>query len=160
MNLDPEKLKIVEREIAHVLNCHGIDNDLNTPDFELAKTMLNSVTEQFETFINENDHLVYVITGIEDFVKIPADRLEDCLKDLKVGTDMFRPIYDVMNKVGLAMGAESDALIQRKFMWIDDGIHGEEAAKQVSIRGIEIDGDKMQVQMSSPGAMTKKVEES
>mgnify|MGYP000406845888 CR=1 FL=1 len=69
--------------------------DLGKSAKELSQTMVHSISEEFEVFQNEDGHDVYAITCLQDFLKIPADRLEDCLKDFKVGTDIMRPIYEL-----------------------------------------------------------------
>lgn len=118
-------------------------------------------------FEDENGHTVYEIESLNDFLKIPADRLDDCLADFKVATDMLRPLHDaakaVVNTPGIAeaFGIDLDLskldadelenpVITRKFQWIDDGIHGEAAAKSIRLTGIEPEGDDMiRVQLST-----------
>lgn len=101
-------------------------------------------------FENENGHKVYEIESMDDFLDIPADRLEDCLADFKVATDMIRPIYETANVVGALLGITESPMKQRTFQWIDDGIHGEAAAKACDITGIELpDGDNMVIRISS-----------
>lgn len=118
-------------------------------------------------FKNENGHLVYEIESLNDFLKIPADRLQDCLADFKVATDMLRPLHQAAQAVAknpaiaAAFGIDLDSdkinpeqvedpVITRKFQWIDDGIHGEAAAKSVRLTGIEPEGDDMiRVQLST-----------
>lgn len=112
-------------------------------------------------FKNENGHLVYEIESLNDFLNIPADRLEDCLADFKVATDMLRPLHQATQAVSenpaiaAAFGIDLDSdkinpVITRKFQWIDDGIHGEAAAKSARFAIIEPEGDDMiQVQLST-----------
>lgn len=100
-------------------------------------------------FENENGHKVYEIESIDDFLDIPADRLEDCLADFKVATDTIRPIYETANAVGELLGITESPMKQRKFQWIDDGIHGEVIAS-LGITGIELpDGDGVVIRISS-----------
>lgn len=100
-------------------------------------------------FEDENGHKVYEIESMDDFCDIPADRLEDCLADFKVATDMIRPLYATANAVGELLGLTESPMEQRKFQWIDDGIHGEAAAKASDITGIEMSDDGMSIRFSS-----------
>ena len=59
-----------------------------------------------------------------------------------------------MDKVTIRSFVENNpnlvTMKQRKFQWIDDGIHGEAAATSCNITGIELpDGDNMVIQISS-----------
>lgn len=99
-------------------------------------------------FENENGHLVYEIESLDDFLKIPADRLEDCLADFKVATDMMRHLHQAAQEVS------NNPTIYRKFKWIDDGIHGgaSEQSVRFTVVGIEPEGDDMILVQLSNGS--------
>lgn len=156
--MTPEQQKHLQEQVEILLDEMDIDLELGATAKELSQTMVHSISEPFEIFENQNGDTVYAITSLQDFLKVPEDRLEDCLKDFKVGCDMLRPVYELAQVLGQVIGAEGEALMQRKFHWIDDGIHGEEAATTVSLQGMQIDGDSVRIQMGSPEANNKKVE--
>lgn len=46
---DLETAGQLARDIAHVLNCHGIDNVMETPDFLLGDFVVACLEAQFQT---------------------------------------------------------------------------------------------------------------
>ena len=52
----------------------------------------------------------YKIETIEDFLKVPEDRLNDCLEDFKTFIEMIRFMKEVGNGVEMI----------NHFVWIDD----------------------------------------
>ena len=59
------------------------------------------------------DHLTYVIRGMGDLLKVPADRREACLSELRECLDYI----DILRKQNPAI--EVDWLSE--FVWTDDG---------------------------------------
>lgn len=70
----------------------------------------------------------YEICSIHDFLDIPEDRLEVCLRDFKEWVVMGRSINELIK---LSDGKADITQILPKLIWIDDGLVG---LSQVSIR--------------------------
>ena len=61
----------------------------------------------------------YTIKTLEDFLTVPEDRLEDCLKEFKSFIEILRPIKDLIKATGDTFGVEAGAIAEA-FVWIDD----------------------------------------
>ena len=59
----------------------------------------------------------YDIKTIGDFLKVPADRLEDCLAEFKMACDFVTSTMEVAN-ISVDQLGKSDF---HSFTWIDDG---------------------------------------
>ena len=76
----------------------------------------------------------YTIENLADFLKVPDDRIEDCLKDFAIWIGTKRRFeaesVPLLEKLGIKKGV----MFLDKFVWKDDGIAG------VSDVGIEVMG--------------------
>jgi hypothetical protein len=65
----------------------------------------------------------YEIETAADFVKVPADRMDECLKDFVQWVEFAR----VMNELGTALGKEvgvDEVFSGQRFVWTDNGKPG------------------------------------
>jgi hypothetical protein len=63
----------------------------------------------------------YKIKTIEDFLKVPPDRLEVCLQEFKTWCEMTRPLEDAIKAVADCLYEKIELGFERGFTWIDDG---------------------------------------
>lgn len=56
----------------------------------------------------------YDIKTVQDFLKVPEDRIADCLAEFKEGLDIARPFIEISEMLG------TDNIFPQ-FTWIDDG---------------------------------------
>lgn len=84
----------------------------------------------------------YEIRTLEDFLKVPADRLPECLRDFGDWLALARRKGEVDKILTEAVGVETD-LAMDFFHWIDDGQRG---VSEVSM----IDRDTGQVVARAP----------
>ena len=62
----------------------------------------------------------YVISHVSDLEKVPADRLESCLRELKDFVETARSTRELVTALAKLTGASS-AMKVGDFTWIDDG---------------------------------------
>jgi len=58
----------------------------------------------------------YDIKTVQDFLKVPEDRIVDCLAEFKEGLDIARPFIEMSEILG-----QKGVDIFPQFTWIDDG---------------------------------------
>lgn len=68
--------------------------------------------------MNETKSNRYLIKSLEDFYKIPADKIEDCLKDFAVWLEFGRALDMFQDLIGVK------CMEREGFIWIDDGNSG------------------------------------
>ena len=61
----------------------------------------------------------YEIKTIEDFFKIPDNRIDDCLDEFKEFISIVKPVVSLANTISDATKTQRAEII--KFTWIDDG---------------------------------------
>lgn len=68
----------------------------------------------------------YKIRSMTDFLSVPLDRIEECLKDFAVYLQMLRTAQQVEAQIhnDLGLPPESVRIDAGCFHWIDDGIRG------------------------------------
>ncbi len=74
--------------------------------------------------MSEAKHTEYTIKSLEDFYKIPEDKIDECLKDFKVWLELGRAINEFQEMIGL------NFIERAGFVWIDDN--------QTGVRNIQI----------------------
>lgn len=124
---DTEQL---QRDIAHVLNCHGVDSKLGIADYALAEEVVNRLflPSSPHVEVNEDGHTVYTVESIDQIHRIPEDKLEFFFMDMRKGVNTMRPVIELAELMGQAMEAGNKRVINlSKFQWIDDGKYGDEA---------------------------------
>ena len=62
----------------------------------------------------------YVFERIEDLLKVPQDRLPDCLEELAEHLDLVREAVEVARAFGKACGGDGSVTLG-PFVWVDDG---------------------------------------
>lgn len=62
----------------------------------------------------------YEIERVSDFLKVPQDRIADCLAEFKEFLGLAHEMQDVTKAVGEVVGADGSCEIG-PFTWIDDG---------------------------------------
>jgi len=60
----------------------------------------------------------YKIDNIRDFLKVPMDRLDDCLKEFCGFIAMTRSSLDIMEETGIGEYVDMEIV---SFTWVDDG---------------------------------------
>ena len=73
---------------------------------------------------DEREPKRYEIWTIADFLKVPPDRLDDCLSDFRSYLEVKQPLVDyfeIVKAVAKAEGEILDGLSDSPFIWIDDG---------------------------------------
>lgn len=65
----------------------------------------------------------YEICTLDDFQKVPEDRLDDCLFEFKTAVNMQRSMSEIFKAVGEGLGLPSELIngSMPRFVWIDDG---------------------------------------
>lgn len=63
----------------------------------------------------------YYIKNVMDFLKVPEDRITDCLKEFADFLKLLRPLYELSGKISETLGEETPIEIL-DFVWIDDGL--------------------------------------
>lgn len=74
----------------------------------------------------------YIIEKVSDFLLVPEDRLDECLREFRIMLQMARPSADLLGHVADEMAAQGKLgplkpgdvrfrLVDR-FEWIDDGL--------------------------------------
>lgn len=66
----------------------------------------------------------YKIETIQDFLKVPEDRIDDCLVEFKEFLEMLRAMYTVAEISAKTLGLDcsnEDLLRFCAFEWVDDG---------------------------------------
>lgn len=67
-----------------------------------------------------SDHPEYLIQAVGDFLKVPEERMEDCLEAFAQWVRIARPMVSIHDAVAEAIG-EPDEKATLTFGWIDDG---------------------------------------
>ena len=78
-----------------------------------------------------NTEKEYRIENIEDFIKVPEGRIDDCLKEFKDFIEMYRSLKELSNVIGDIID-HPEPLRTGGFVWVDDG----KRERTISIRGI------------------------
>ena len=60
----------------------------------------------------------YKIDNIRDFLKVPMNRLDDCLKEFCGFIAMTRSSLDIIEETGMGTSADMEIV---SFTWVDDG---------------------------------------
>ena len=77
----------------------------------------------------------YEIRCLEDFTKVPADRLQDCLTDFVSWLALVRRADDVAAVVNGLVGVEGAVELNRDhFTWVDDGLTGQLSALEFTVK--------------------------
>jgi len=63
----------------------------------------------------------YEIKTVQDFLKVPADRMEECLTEFRDFLDLSRETVEACKVVGKLLGTEPPETIVQAFIWSDDG---------------------------------------
>ncbi len=64
----------------------------------------------------------YEIKTIDDFLKVPADRIDDCLAEFKTWYEVTQPLESLIIEVSKTLnGGAVEMKFNRGFTWIDDG---------------------------------------
>ena len=75
---------------------------------------------------NENNVVRYPVNTLQDFLKIPPDRLDTCLDDFKRYLEMLRPLDALTDFAKFISEDEGEPIdeevIYGPFIWIDDGM--------------------------------------
>ncbi len=126
---DTEQL---QRDIAHVLNCHGVDAKLGVADYALAEEVVNRLFLSSSPSIEVNDdgHTVYTVESLTQLYKIPEDKIKFFFQDMVRGMEVMRPVVEVAELMGEITGESSGSkrvIDLNKFQWIDDGKYGDDA---------------------------------
>lgn len=74
-------------------------------------TLMHSLREYIKALMRKEDPPRYLIEKVSDFCDVPADRLDDCLVELKV-------FISEVSKLKRGQGAN---IRRARFFWIDDG---------------------------------------
>ena len=98
------------------------DDELSELFFETADELIREANDDEEKSTNSvsNDseqHEQYVISSIQDFFKVPEDRITDCLEEFASFLTVARGMKKLINTVG---DASNDINIGA-FTWTDDG---------------------------------------
>ncbi len=128
--MNDEKRAELERDIAAVLNSHGVDSELGIADFSLAEEFVNKLylSNQPTIEVNDDGHTVYTIESIDQIHRLPEDKLEFFFMDMRKGINVMRPVVELTELMGEVMDAGGKRIMNlSKFMWIDDGKYGDEA---------------------------------
>lgn len=64
----------------------------------------------------------YRIATVQDFLKVPEDRLEECLKEFRDYLDIARSVTELAKVAGELLGAKDTETEVGCFNWCDDGI--------------------------------------
>jgi hypothetical protein len=64
----------------------------------------------------------YEIKTVQDFLKVPEDRLEECLKEFRDYLDIARSVSKLVKATGELLGAKGTEAEVGCFNWCDDGI--------------------------------------
>jgi len=67
------------------------------------------------------DAPTYKITTVADFLKVPPDRRDACLKSFAEFLPMAQDMLDVANTLADLLGADKGLNAIEGFTWIDDG---------------------------------------
>lgn len=62
----------------------------------------------------------YRIERVQDFLKVPADRLEECLTEFRAFLATARDIKELADTLGKVVGDVPETIVDA-FVWIDDG---------------------------------------
>lgn len=62
----------------------------------------------------------YEIKNVGDFLKIPEDRLDDCLKEFPRYLDILRVVVSMANTLSSITGKD-EGVKDTAFIWVDDG---------------------------------------
>lgn len=66
----------------------------------------------------------YPITGLEDFLKVPEDKIDECLADFKNWLSLARQSAVITSMLDALSGVPGSTTFLHSFTWIDDGIPG------------------------------------
>jgi hypothetical protein len=64
----------------------------------------------------------YRIATVQDFLKVPEDRLDECLKEFRDYLDIARSVTELAKAAGELLGAKETETEVGCFNWCDDGI--------------------------------------
>lgn len=89
----------------------------------------------------------YEISTVDDFLKVPPDRLDDCLEDLKTYLEVKRELAGYFDFIFMLAEAEGgsirDGVSEGPFIWIDDG----NPTNQMTVEFIDTDDGGMKVEI-------------
>ena len=63
----------------------------------------------------------YTIKEVNDFLELPDDRIEDCLKEFKTFIVLAKRQRTVTIELAKAIQIDADVSTDNTFVWIDDG---------------------------------------
>ena len=65
----------------------------------------------------------YEICTLDDFQKVPEDRLDECLYEFKTAINMQRAMSVLVNALGEGLGLTPELINSSmpRFVWVDDG---------------------------------------
>jgi hypothetical protein len=91
----------------------------------------------------------YQIANLQDFLKIPQDRLDACLEDFKDYLEMIRPLAATFKITKLMAQAKGESLNTETvrygpMIWIDDG---ESYAQKARVEILDSDEGGMEVKL-------------
>ena len=66
----------------------------------------------------------YHIERVKDLLAIPADKLDDCLSQLRSWAKHMAYLQATKHSFGPTFAAAVDSMCDRGFVWIDDGLDG------------------------------------
>jgi hypothetical protein len=64
----------------------------------------------------------YRIEKVQDFLKVPADRMEECLTEFRDFLTTARSIKKMADELGKVIGSPPPETLVDAFIWIDDGV--------------------------------------
>ena len=67
-----------------------------------------------------SDGKEYSIAQLDDFLKVPVDRLDDCLTEFRDYLNCLRISAETFQDFAKSMGAKGEVSLG-EFVWIDDG---------------------------------------
>jgi len=63
----------------------------------------------------------YEIKTVKDFLKVPPERMEECLTEFRDFLDMARTTTEACKVLGQLIGSEPPETFVQAFIWRDDG---------------------------------------
>lgn len=69
-----------------------------------------------------NEAKQYIIQTVQDFLLVPEDRMEDCLKEFRDYLGYARSVSEIVKLTAEVIGAKDSKTTIGSFNWTDDGI--------------------------------------